>query len=483
MTSSMCGLSAFNGFSVKPSMMTNSPAATTLPFGLGPLPSGLYPTVTPNHLIPGSSVYTNNTLKYGLDSGSTNSSMRFAPSFSSTASSSSMAIPSATTYSLSGSAQTVSNRPGQDSLAPNVTGLSTTHQSSEMSNSRMGSQSNQPFMNYIRHCTRASPVTVQWLLENYESADGVSLSRSALYSHYLSHCLEHWLEPMNPASFGKLIRSIFVGLRTRRLGTRFLAAAKEDLLLRQIGVSYGLNTGHLNTTGNTGSIGQKSNLGASSLTGGFWRSWDSRSRSSLSRLHPRTTGGGGLSSLGPAGINSSSNNYDRAMSWPRASSALGAPGPMRMTHGHSSSFAYDQHRHSDVSHWSTPRAEKQNSSIPERSHFGLHATQKLDFPKLIDICEAAGLTLTEADLFSSIMKSEAYETNADSSSGGVGTGTNGSGGKFTTLQLAHFVKLYESHCEQVFTVIINLQLENLRSIWHQFWRSTDGLVSVRISLT
>ncbi|KAF8565972.1 hypothetical protein P879_01497 [Paragonimus westermani] len=61
---------------------------------------------------------------------------------------------------------------------------------------------------------------VQWLLENYESADGVSLSRSALYSHYLGHCLEHWLEPMNPASFGKLIRSIFLGLRTRRLGTR-----------------------------------------------------------------------------------------------------------------------------------------------------------------------------------------------------------------------------------------------------------------------
>ncbi|VDQ09444.1 unnamed protein product, partial [Trichobilharzia regenti] len=60
----------------------------------------------------------------------------------------------------------------------------------------------------------------QWLLENYESADGVSLSRSALYSHYLTHCLENWLEPMNPASFGKLIRSIFVGLRTRRLGTR-----------------------------------------------------------------------------------------------------------------------------------------------------------------------------------------------------------------------------------------------------------------------
>ncbi|KAF6770912.1 hypothetical protein AHF37_10720 [Paragonimus kellicotti] len=90
--------------------------------------------------------------------------------------------------------------------------------------SRLGTQMSPYFMSYFRHhSTRASPVTVQWLLENYESADGVSLSRSALYSHYLGHCLEHWLEPMNPASFGKLIRSIFLGLRTRRLGTRYVS--------------------------------------------------------------------------------------------------------------------------------------------------------------------------------------------------------------------------------------------------------------------
>ncbi|CAH8601733.1 unnamed protein product [Heterobilharzia americana] len=86
---------------------------------------------------------------------------------------------------------------------------------------RMNNSVEQNFLNYFRHhSSRASPVTVQWLLENYESADGVSLLRSGLYSHYLTHCLQNWLEPMNPASFGKLIRSIFVGLRTRRLGTR-----------------------------------------------------------------------------------------------------------------------------------------------------------------------------------------------------------------------------------------------------------------------
>lgn len=36
----------------------------------------------------------------------------------------------------------------------------------------------------------------------------------------MQHCNEQKLEPVNAASFGKLIRSVFSGLRTRRLGTR-----------------------------------------------------------------------------------------------------------------------------------------------------------------------------------------------------------------------------------------------------------------------
>jgi hypothetical protein len=46
------------------------------------------------------------------------------------------------------------------------------------------------------------------------------LPRSTLYYHYLRHCSDHKLDPVNAASFGKLIRSVFLGLRTRRLGTR-----------------------------------------------------------------------------------------------------------------------------------------------------------------------------------------------------------------------------------------------------------------------
>lgn len=61
---------------------------------------------------------------------------------------------------------------------------------------------------------------MQWLRENYEPCKDVSLPRAILYNHYLSHCAQAKLDPMNPASFGKLIRAIFPELKTRRLGTR-----------------------------------------------------------------------------------------------------------------------------------------------------------------------------------------------------------------------------------------------------------------------
>ncbi|TMW51653.1 hypothetical protein DOY81_003303, partial [Sarcophaga bullata] len=61
---------------------------------------------------------------------------------------------------------------------------------------------------------------IKWLSRNYETAEGVSLPRSTLYNHYIQHCNESKIEPVNAASFGKLIRSVFSGLRTRRLGTR-----------------------------------------------------------------------------------------------------------------------------------------------------------------------------------------------------------------------------------------------------------------------
>ncbi|XP_066264702.1 transcription factor RFX4-like isoform X2 [Branchiostoma lanceolatum] len=66
----------------------------------------------------------------------------------------------------------------------------------------------------------STPLTLQWLEENYEMAEGVCIPRSALYMHYLDFCEKHDIQPVNAASFGKIIRQQFPQLTTRRLGTR-----------------------------------------------------------------------------------------------------------------------------------------------------------------------------------------------------------------------------------------------------------------------
>lgn len=59
-----------------------------------------------------------------------------------------------------------------------------------------------------------------WLRNNYEACDGVSVARCVLYEHYLQACNQLGYEAINSASFGKIIRSVFPALKTRRLGTR-----------------------------------------------------------------------------------------------------------------------------------------------------------------------------------------------------------------------------------------------------------------------
>ncbi|CAD5211382.1 unnamed protein product [Bursaphelenchus okinawaensis] len=80
--------------------------------------------------------------------------------------------------------------------------------------------SNEDNVGSLGHTARTPRATLDWLNEHYEQYEGSSLPRCTLYEHYQKHCQESGLEPVNAASFGKLIRSVFKGLRTRRLGTR-----------------------------------------------------------------------------------------------------------------------------------------------------------------------------------------------------------------------------------------------------------------------
>ncbi|GFO26630.1 transcription factor rfx4 [Plakobranchus ocellatus] len=66
----------------------------------------------------------------------------------------------------------------------------------------------------------STPLTLKWLEENYETAEGVCIPRSTLYLHYLDFCEANDTTPVNAASFGKIIRQQFPLITTRRLGTR-----------------------------------------------------------------------------------------------------------------------------------------------------------------------------------------------------------------------------------------------------------------------
>ncbi len=47
-----------------------------------------------------------------------------------------------------------------------------------------------------------------------------SVPRGRVYAHYASRCAAERITVLNPASFGKLVRVLFPGLKTRRLGVR-----------------------------------------------------------------------------------------------------------------------------------------------------------------------------------------------------------------------------------------------------------------------
>jgi regulatory factor X len=47
-----------------------------------------------------------------------------------------------------------------------------------------------------------------------------SVPRGRVYANYVTRCATERVTVLNPASFGKLVRVLFPGLKTRRLGVR-----------------------------------------------------------------------------------------------------------------------------------------------------------------------------------------------------------------------------------------------------------------------
>ena len=60
---------------------------------------------------------------------------------------------------------------------------------------------------------------MSWLMRNCEVSTGAT-PRNRVYARYVSLCAAERLKPLNPASFGKLVRAVYPDIKTRRLGVR-----------------------------------------------------------------------------------------------------------------------------------------------------------------------------------------------------------------------------------------------------------------------
>ncbi|KAH9515974.1 DNA-binding protein rfx6 [Dermatophagoides farinae] len=63
-------------------------------------------------------------------------------------------------------------------------------------------------------------MTFEWLHHTFQFRPGVSISRSLIYETYLIFCQQHNFIPVCKATFGKLVRNRFPGVKSKRLGAR-----------------------------------------------------------------------------------------------------------------------------------------------------------------------------------------------------------------------------------------------------------------------
>ncbi|KAI8090928.1 RFX DNA-binding domain-containing protein [Gilbertella persicaria] len=66
----------------------------------------------------------------------------------------------------------------------------------------------------------SSMLVTGWVRANYVEEREHNVPRKDMFEHYKSYCIANKLQPVNSATFGKLLRVVFPALKTRRLGVR-----------------------------------------------------------------------------------------------------------------------------------------------------------------------------------------------------------------------------------------------------------------------
>ena len=80
-------------------------------------------------------------------------------------------------------------------------------QRNNLTTSRGPSTSSTNSMNSMVNNLRphSTPATLCWLEKNYELSDGVCIPRNVVYYNYTDFCRKNGMQPVNAASFGKVL--------------------------------------------------------------------------------------------------------------------------------------------------------------------------------------------------------------------------------------------------------------------------------------
>ncbi|KAA3673924.1 regulatory factor X 1/2/3, partial [Paragonimus westermani] len=309
----------------------------------------------------------------------------------------------------------------------------------------------------ISHTAKASPVTVQWLVENYETAEGVSLPRSTLYFHYLQHCNEHKLEPMNPASFGKLIRSVFFGLRTRRLGTR------GNSKYHYYGIRIKPNSPLNHFVEDAGfSIRHYPNYHRQTMEAAA--EWKTFTNSSLGRIKSSSSAGSGVHSHSTQGGLQPLTNAQHTRQTDFTTSSL------RTDKSITSSYVSNPTVTNNVQS-GTANSDSLASSGPLSSpNLGTSGHQHAQFlgeassalPNLDEICRSSGLPVPgETDL-----------SNLTNDGGVPNKGKSKVDPSFCA-DVITFCRLYALSASYMLDAVVNLDFTAIETVWKAFWRTEE----------
>ncbi|CAH8518102.1 unnamed protein product [Dicrocoelium dendriticum] len=302
--------------------------------------------------------------------------------------------------------------------------------------------------------------SVQWLVENYETAEGVSLPRSTLYFHYLQHCNEHKLEPMNPASFGKLIRSVFFGLRTRRLGTR--GNSKYHY--------YGIRikpTSHLNHFVEDAGFSLRHYPNYHRQTMEAAADWKNFTSSSMSRsksiIGPTNT------VLGPTYHTPLQSMAAQHHEFGASSLRSDKPSYLSSTNtAGSGGTSLSSGTTDPVPSTGTVSSPTLNTSS-QHQHAQFLGEASSALPNLDEICRSAGLPVPgETDLASLTSES----TDSGKSKAKLSVGAVSHDPSFCADVIA-FCRLYALSASYMLDAVVNLDFTAIETVWKAFWRTDE----------